>query len=127
MKKVRQGLEGTSVKIDFVRQEFFDLVGGLGAGEFGEQATHIGVRFQTIAPGRLQDAVNHGGSLRASDRVGEKPVLSSDGKRPDPVLDKIVVNGQPAVFKITEQVWPLISRIPDGLADQPLRRMPVLV
>lgn len=59
---------------------------------------HVGVGFQSIAPGGLQDAVNHTTGVGSSNGIGKQPVLPANGKRSDPVLRKIVVDGKLAVF-----------------------------
>ena len=77
-----------------MRQKFFDLLGGLAGGQMGEDVFEIGMRFQSVAAGCLDDAVKHGAGFGAADTVTEQPVFSANSKRPDSAFSKVVGVGK---------------------------------
>lgn len=69
------------------------------------------MRFDTIRPGRLDEAIKVGTGVGAGNCVAEQEIFSANDKRPDRVLDQIIVHAQPPVFEIHDELRPLIVRI----------------
>ncbi len=86
-----------------------------------ESFEHIGqIRFHGVAAttGAFHKGIDDGRALAGGFAAGEEPVLFTNGGRPDPVLDPVVVDFQTAVVLIDGELFPQAEGVIDGCSQR---------
>ena len=78
----------------------------------------VGKRFHAIGLGRLDQAVGGGAGLRSTRGIGKEPVPASDRKGTDGVFRQGVADIQSSIGKVTDEQFPLVEGVLDGLIGQ---------
>ena len=65
------------------------VVAGCSERQLREQPGQIAIRLDAIRLARLDERVQVGAGLRASNRIGEQPALAADGERSDRVFTQV--------------------------------------
>ncbi len=89
----------------------------LSLGQFSEDELEPCKRLDTAGAAGQQQAIDDSAGFGSINRVAEQPTLSSRGEDSDVALQKVVVDGHPAVFSITRQIFPLVERVGDGITE----------
>lgn len=93
-----------------------------GIGQLGEESREVGMRLDAIGAGRFYQRVQAGTRGGAGSRLTEQPVLPTDAKRPDGVLDPVCVQRDLWVIEERQQLVPLPQHVENGLAQCTLRQ-----
>lgn len=89
-----------------------ELPGGHG-GESREDVAQVREGIDLLAATGFDDGVEDGAAFPGSGSSDKQPVLLSDGGGADAVLDAVIVEFHPAIFKPCSEARPL----PEGIAD----------
>ena len=71
--------------------------------------------------------VINGAGSRAIRGIGKQPVAASHGQGPNGILGSRIADVQQAVFTVSDQLWPLVQGITDGIMNQVARFNPVYI
>ena len=78
----------------------------------------IGIGLQSVGLGGLDQRVQIGTGLDPLDRVAERPVLAPEQEWADGILRAIVVDLQPTVVQVTDQLVPFVVQVAQRLAGR---------
>ena len=79
-----------------------------------ENIGEIFIGIEAVFLRGFDNTVKNGARFGAAWRVGEKPVLPTDNKRLDTAFGAVIADFEPAVFKVTLQIFALITHIDDS-------------
>ena len=92
-------------------------------GQAREHLAQVGLWVDASAAAGFDDRVEDGAAVPGFGFADEQPVLLADGRRPDGVLDGVVVDLDSAVFEIHAEHGPQRQRVVDGFAHGALRQV----
>ena len=78
----------------------------------------VGKGFQPVGLGRLDQAVDGGAGFCATRGIGKEPVPASHRKGSDGVFRQGVADIQSSIGKVTDEQFPLVEGVLDGLIGQ---------
>ena len=93
------------LRVDVPRQQRFEVLDGRGLWQLGKDELQIRIRIQPVRSCCHDKCVEIRAGHRALLRVREKPVIAPYGKRPDRVLDQVVVDAQAPVQTVGRKNW----------------------
>ena len=99
------------------RQQIADVSVWRSLWQLCEHVKQVGIRLDVTGPARKRQAVDHGARLGASYSVCEEPCLSTRAEWSDVALYRVVVHWSPSIADVTAQIFPLIARVDDSLAQ----------
>ena len=82
----------------------------------------IPVGIMTVGFGGFDDTVNGSARFGPFGCIRKKPVLPAEDKRPDGIFDQVVVGAYKTALRISNQLWPFVQGIVDGLSKKTFRR-----
>ena len=82
----------------------------------GQHVPKIGIGIDAPASATLDEGVKDGAALTGLSLADEEPVLFSERRRADGVLDQVIVDLQTPVGDILPQLRPLPEHLVDGFA-----------
>ena len=103
-------------------QQSFDLFDDGSLRRLGRYFPEITVRLDLVGLCRLEQAVEVGAGIGAGHGVAEESVLAADDERPDRILGQIVVDSEPSVLDVNDELRPLLVGEVHRLAERRARR-----
>jgi len=85
-------------------------------GQPGKHVAQIGMGIDAAAAATLDNGVEDGAAFAGIGIAEEEPVLFSERRRSNRVLDQIIINLKSAIFEIDAKQGPVGERVIDGLA-----------
>ena len=76
--------------VETSRQQGFDVGERLRLGQFGEYVAQVGVGFESVRLGGLDERIQPGARMGAGHGIAEQPVLAPDDKRADGIFDGVM-------------------------------------
>lgn len=96
------------IRFEVARQQGFDGGDGGGFRQFREQVAQIGVGFQLVGLGRLDEGIQVGAGFDTAHRVTEQPVFPPGDKRTDGILGPVRIDLKTTVVEIANQFGPFV-------------------